>query len=63
MNIPEIDGIDVSVEDHLLQIRIERPERRNAVTPDQMNYMSRVCAAAEDDDDVHVVIGAGQRIE
>ncbi|MEO8692414.1 MAG: enoyl-CoA hydratase-related protein [Acidimicrobiales bacterium] len=59
MDIPEIDEIDVSVEDHLLQIRIQRPERRNAVTPDQMNYMSRLCAAAEQDDDVHVVVLAG----
>jgi len=59
MDIPIIDGIDAHLEDHLLQIRIQRPERRNAVTPDQMNYMSRLCAAAEHDDDVHVVVLAG----
>jgi len=59
MDIPAIEGIDVTVENHLLRIRIARPERLNAVTPDQMNYISRICAAAEVDDDVRVVLLAG----
>jgi 2-(1,2-epoxy-1,2-dihydrophenyl)acetyl-CoA isomerase len=54
-----MDGIDVTLSDHRLDIRIVRPERLNAVTPDQMNHISRVCAAAELDDDVRVVVLGG----
>lgn len=59
MNLPEIEGVDVTLENHLLTIRIARPERLNALTPDQMNFVSRACAAAEEDDDVRVVVIAG----
>ena len=59
MDIPAVEGVDVTLENHLLQIRIARPERLNAVTPDQMNHISRVCAAAEDDPEVRVVVIAG----
>ena len=61
MHIPVIDGVEVTLENHLLRIRVARPERRNAVTPDQMNYISQICAAAEADDDVRVVVLAGSR--
>jgi 2-(1,2-epoxy-1,2-dihydrophenyl)acetyl-CoA isomerase len=61
MNIPTIEGVDVTLENHLLTIRIARPERLNALTPDQMNYVSRVCAAAEEDNDVRVVAIAGNQ--
>ncbi|HUP75751.1 MAG TPA: enoyl-CoA hydratase-related protein [Acidimicrobiales bacterium] len=61
MNIPVIDGVEVTLDNHLLQIRIARPERLNAVTPDQMNYISQICAAAEHDDDVRVVVIAGSK--
>jgi 2-(1,2-epoxy-1,2-dihydrophenyl)acetyl-CoA isomerase len=54
-----MDGIEVTLDGHLLEIRIARPERLNAVTPDQMNHISQVCAAAEHDDDVRVVVIAG----
>src|SRR5258706_476724 len=48
MNIPVIDGVDVTLENHLLRIRMARPERLNALTPDQMNYISRICITAND---------------
>ncbi len=52
-------GIRVSVQEHLLTITLDRPERRNALTPDQMNHVSQLCAAGESDDDVHVVVIRG----
>lgn len=52
-------GVDVTLDDHLLTITINRPERRNACTPDQMNYIGQVCAAAEHDSDVWVVALTG----
>jgi len=54
-----IDGIDVTLRDHLLRIRLDRPEHLNAMTPDQMNHVSKLCAQAEDDDDVRVVLLTG----
>jgi len=54
-----VDGIEVTSRDHLLTIRIARPEVRNAVTPNQMNHLGKLCAAAEDDDDVRVVLITG----
>ena len=59
MNFSKIEGVDVTLENHLLTIRIARPERLNALTPDQMNYISRICAGAEEDNDVRVVVIAG----
>ena len=61
MSFHSIDGIDVSLEDHLLRIRLDRPEAHNAMTPDHMNHVSKLCAQAEADDDVRVVLltGAG----
>jgi enoyl-CoA hydratase/carnithine racemase len=44
---------------HVLTITIDRPERFNAVTPDQVNEISRLCAQAEHDDDVRVVVLTG----
>jgi 2-(1,2-epoxy-1,2-dihydrophenyl)acetyl-CoA isomerase len=54
-----MDGIEVTLTGHRLDIRIVRPERLNAVTPDQMNHISQVCAAAEHDDEVRVVVIGG----
>jgi 2-(1,2-epoxy-1,2-dihydrophenyl)acetyl-CoA isomerase len=45
--------------DHILTITIDRPERLNAVTPDQVNEISKLCAQAENDDDVRVVVLTG----
>ena len=59
MGFESIDGIEVTSVDHLLTIRIARPEVRNALTPDQVNHVGRLCAAAEEDDDVRVVVITG----
>ena len=59
MPFESIDGIEVTTGDHLLRIRLNRPEHRNAMTPDQVNYVSKLCAAAEEDDDVRVVVLTG----
>ncbi len=59
MPFESIDGVEVTNEDHLLRIRLNRPEHRNAMTPDQINHISKLCAAAEDDDDVRVVLLTG----
>jgi 2-(1,2-epoxy-1,2-dihydrophenyl)acetyl-CoA isomerase len=55
MIFESIEGINVAFENHLLAITIARPERRNAVTPDQINYIGQLCGAAEHDNDVRVV--------
>jgi 2-(1,2-epoxy-1,2-dihydrophenyl)acetyl-CoA isomerase len=47
------------VSDGVATVTINRPERRNACTPDQMNYIGQVCGAAEHDDDVRVVVITG----
>jgi 2-(1,2-epoxy-1,2-dihydrophenyl)acetyl-CoA isomerase len=54
-----IDGIEVTNRDHLLTIKLDRPERRNAMTPNHMNYIGQLCAAAEHDDDIRVVVLTG----
>ena len=59
MPFESIDGIEVTLRDHLLRIRLNRPDHRNAMTPDQMNHVSKLCAQAEDDDDVRVVLLTG----
>jgi 2-(1,2-epoxy-1,2-dihydrophenyl)acetyl-CoA isomerase len=52
-------GIEVTTDDYVRTIRINRPEAHNAVTPDQVNYISRQCGEAENDDDVRVVVMTG----
>ena len=59
MSFDSIDGIDVSLHDHLLRIRLNRPHAHNAMTPDQMNHVSKLCTQAEADDDVRVVLLTG----
>jgi 2-(1,2-epoxy-1,2-dihydrophenyl)acetyl-CoA isomerase len=54
-----IDGIEVTLQDHLLRIRLNRPDHHNAMTPDHMNHVSKLCAQAEEDDDVRVVLLTG----
>ena len=34
MGFSSMDGVDVTLRDHLLTITLNRPERRNAMTPD-----------------------------
>jgi 2-(1,2-epoxy-1,2-dihydrophenyl)acetyl-CoA isomerase len=57
--LESIEGVEVTSRDHLLTIRLARPERRNAMTPDQMNYVGTLCREAEDDNDVRVVLLTG----
>ena len=59
MGFESIDGVDVRLADHLLTITLNRPERRNAMTPDHMNYLGQLCLQAEHDDDVRVVVITG----
>jgi 2-(1,2-epoxy-1,2-dihydrophenyl)acetyl-CoA isomerase len=56
MQSPEIAAEQRS---HILTITINRPQRLNAVTPDQVNHISKLCAQAEQDDDVRVVVLTG----
>jgi 2-(1,2-epoxy-1,2-dihydrophenyl)acetyl-CoA isomerase len=41
---------------HILTITVDRPARMNAVTPDQVHQISKLCAEAEQDDEVRVVV-------
>jgi len=59
VQIEKMVGIDVELRNHVVTIAIDRPERHNAVTPDQMNYVGEVCTAAETEDDVRVVVIRG----
>src|SRR5688572_7496464 len=59
MDMPEIEGVEVSLADGCLTVTINRPHRRNAVTPDQMNHIGQVCAVAEVDNDVRAVVIRG----
>jgi len=44
---------------HVLTIAIDRDSHRNALSPDDMYFISRTCAQAENDDDVRVVVLTG----
>jgi 2-(1,2-epoxy-1,2-dihydrophenyl)acetyl-CoA isomerase len=52
----QFPGIAVERNGHILTIAIDRPERANAVTPDHFNRISQLCAEAERDDAVRVVV-------
>jgi 2-(1,2-epoxy-1,2-dihydrophenyl)acetyl-CoA isomerase len=54
-----IDGINLAIHEGRLTITINRPERRNAVTPNQMNFIGEACAIAETDNDVRTVVIRG----
>ncbi|MEB4209790.1 enoyl-CoA hydratase/isomerase family protein [Mycobacterium sp. 94-17] len=59
MNLEPMDGIATTMSGGALTIRIDRPERRNALTPDHMNHIGQLCAAAEHDDEVRGVVLTG----
>jgi 2-(1,2-epoxy-1,2-dihydrophenyl)acetyl-CoA isomerase len=59
MDMSEIEGVEVALADGCLTVTINRPHRRNAVTPDQMNHIGQVCAVAEVDNDVRAVVIRG----
>ncbi len=56
-----MSGITTALDDHVLQIRMERPEKRNALTMDMYDRMSAALEQAEADPDVRAVVfrGAG----
>lgn len=53
--------LDASSEDGVLNVRIDRPERKNAMTTEMYHGMKRACRVAEEDAeiDILVVTGAG----
>lgn len=59
MAFESMDGVTVTLHDHLLTITLDRPERRNAMTPNHMNFVGQLCARAELDDEVRVVLITG----
>lgn len=60
MSYDEIEGIHTELAgDGVLTITIDRPRRRNALTPDQVNAIGQFCAAAENDNDVRAVVLTG----
>jgi 2-(1,2-epoxy-1,2-dihydrophenyl)acetyl-CoA isomerase len=56
---PVMEGIEIYRSDGVLSIIINRPERHNALTPDQVNFIGSLCGLAEDDDATRVVVLAG----
>jgi 2-(1,2-epoxy-1,2-dihydrophenyl)acetyl-CoA isomerase len=60
MSYAEIEGIRREIDgDGVLTVTIDRPQRRNALTPDQMNTIGLICAAAEHDNDVRALVLTG----
>ena len=61
MDYPTADGIDTTRTDGILTVTFCRPERRNALSPDQWDHVSQLVAMAEHDDETRVVVltGAG----
>jgi 2-(1,2-epoxy-1,2-dihydrophenyl)acetyl-CoA isomerase len=55
VGVEPVDGVEVALRDGALVVTIDRPARRNALTPDQVHHIGQVCAAAERDDAVRVV--------
>lgn len=54
-----MDGVETSQDESILTIRINRPERRNALTPDQVNHVAELFKVVERDDAVRVVVLTG----
>jgi 2-(1,2-epoxy-1,2-dihydrophenyl)acetyl-CoA isomerase len=55
----ESEIVRVEKSDHVLTIQIDRPGKRNAISPDEFREIGRACVEAERDDDVRVVVLAG----
>ncbi|MDO9413927.1 MAG: enoyl-CoA hydratase/isomerase family protein [Pseudolabrys sp.] len=59
-----MDGeINFSVNEHVAEIVLNRPQKHNAITPPMAASLQEVCLSAERDDNVRVVLvrGAGER--
>ena len=59
MDYPDIDGLETVLVDGVLTIRICRPERHNALTPDQVSAIGTLCRQAEVDAETRVVVLTG----
>ena len=55
--------IALEAADGVARIVIDRPDKMNAITPDMVRELQRVCRAIDDDRDVRVatIMGAGER--
>lgn len=55
--------LDVRVEDRIAWVTLDRPDKLNALTPESMHELRRLCVELDDDFDVNVVVlrGAGER--
>jgi enoyl-CoA hydratase/carnithine racemase len=59
MTLPSMDGIDTTLVDHVVTIRIDRPRRRNALTPDHFAHLAELFRAIEHDDEIRAVVVTG----
>jgi enoyl-CoA hydratase/carnithine racemase len=50
----------VTRRDHICEVRLSRPEKRNALTPDMYEALVATFAAAEADDEVRVILMSGE---
>lgn len=57
------DMLDVRIEDRIAWVTLNRPDKLNALTPEGMHELRRLCLELDDDFDVNVVVlrGAGER--
>jgi enoyl-CoA hydratase/carnithine racemase len=61
--MPMTDEILVSVSGHIAEIVLNRPQKHNAVTREMAARLRDICAEADQDEDVRVILikGAGER--
>ena len=57
------ENLDVRIEDRIAWVTLNRPDKLNALTPEGMHELRRLCVELDDDFDVNVVVlrGAGER--
>lgn len=51
--------LEASIEEHVLQLRINRPERRNAITQEMYRGLKRACIIADGDPELDVLCITG----
>jgi enoyl-CoA hydratase len=57
------ETLDVKIDDRIVWLTLNRPEKLNALTPTSLRELRQVCTEIDDDEDVCVVVlrGAGDR--